>query len=268
MLKLIKKIVKGNNHYTLIAFNLIILSATIYGLIFLSFDPWLFLLTMLTYFIMISFGISITYHRTLTHKSLVMHPILEKFGVLVASLAGTGSPIMWVLTHRQHHRYSDKERDPHPPGKVWKTFFGNYARVETTGIKDIAFNEFNRFLHRYYFAVVASWGLLLLGLFGFEVVFYVFILTTLFNITISNALNWFGHKASSISYRSYELRDQSQNNIVMAFLAFGEGWHNNHHRFPGSAKFSVKSTELDISYLIIKILSKIGLIHSVKIHGS
>lgn len=266
MIKALRNIIKGNNSNTLVAFNFTIIALAIYGFIVYGFSLPLFGLTLLTYFIMICFGISITYHRALTHKALVMHPIVEKFGVLVASLAGTGSPIMWVLTHRQHHRYSDKPGDPHPPNGVPRTFFGIYPRVETSGIRDVASKKFNRFLHRYYFAVVAGWGLLLFVLFGPVIFFYVFVLTTLFNVAISNALNWFGHKAGNFSYRNYNLRDQSQNNVIMATLAFGEGWHNNHHRFPGSAKFGVKRSEIDISYLVIKGLSALGLAHSIKIH--
>lgn len=262
-----KKILKGNNSKTLVAFNLIVIGLAIYGLTTYTFNLSLFSLTVLMYFLMISFGISITYHRSLTHKAVILHPFLEKIGVLLASLAGTGSPIMWVLTHRMHHRHADKELDPHPPTKVWKTFLGHYPRVDTQGIRDVANKKFNRFLHKYYFGIVGFYGLTILAAFGFEVFLYIFIYTTLFNIAISNALNWYGHKQGSLGYRNYDLKDTSSNNPAMALLAFGEGWHNNHHRFPGSAKFGVKRFEIDISYAIIKFLSWINLAHSVKIYG-
>lgn len=265
-MKLLKHIIKGNNSTTLLVFNIIIIGLAVGGLFVVPFNIQLALLTVLTYFLMISFGISITYHRALTHKALILHPIAEKLGVLIASLAGTGSPIMWVMTHRQHHRYADKPGDPHPPAGVLKTFFGHYPRVEVFGIRDVANKKFNRFLHRYYFAIVLLWGLFLLAAFGYQVFFYVFVLTTFFNISISNALNWFGHKKSSVGYRNYNLKDESQNNPIMAILAFGEGWHNNHHRYPGSAKFGVKKFEIDMSYILINILSGLGLANSVKTH--
>lgn len=264
MIQLIKNLIKGNSPKTLVSFNLTIIALAIYGFMNVGFSWPLFILTLVTYSIMICFGISITYHRALTHKALVMKPFLEKIGVFVASMAGTGSPIMWVMTHRMHHRYSDQDLDPHPPSKVWKTFFGNYSRVDTKGMRDIARNEFNRFLHKYYFAVVATYGLTILAVFGFEVFMYMFVYTTLANIAISNTLNWYGHKQGLIGYRNFNLKDTSSNNPIMAVLAFGEGWHNNHHRYPGSANFGVKPKEFDFSYRIILLLQKLNLVRSVR----
>jgi stearoyl-CoA desaturase (delta-9 desaturase) len=84
-------------------------------------------------------------------------------------------------------------------------------------------------------------------------------------IVISNTLNWYGHKQSSTGYRNYNLKDHSQNNIVMALLAFGEGWHNNHHRHPGSAKFGIRAAEIDISFVVIKLLEKLGLVNNIRL---
>jgi stearoyl-CoA desaturase (delta-9 desaturase) len=261
-----KHIIKGNNPNTLVAFNFAIIGLALYGLFTLQFNPLLLLITGLVYFLMICFGISITYHRSLTHRAVKLHPYLEKLGCLVASLAGTGSPIMWVLTHRMHHRHSDKEDDPHPPSKVWKTFLGNYPRVDTYGIKDVASSKFNRILHKYYFGIVLSYGLIIGLLFGVDAFFYIFVYTTFFNILISNSLNWFGHKQSTVSYRNFNLKDTSSNNPIMALLAFGEGWHNNHHRYPGSASFGVKKYEIDVSYAVIMLLSKLGLASAIRTH--
>lgn len=213
---------------------------------------------------MICLGISITYHRTLTHKSLIMNSKLQNFGAFIASMAGTGSPIMWVMTHRMHHRYSDQDLDPHPPSKVWKTFFGNYSKVDVRGMRDVARNPFFRFLHKYYFAVVATYAAAIYLVFGFEMFFYIFVYVTLANIAISNALNWFGHKQGRIGYRNFNLKDTSSNNPIMAALAFGEGWHNNHHRYPGSANFGVKKYEFDFSFLIIKLLERLKLVSNIR----
>jgi stearoyl-CoA desaturase (delta-9 desaturase) len=93
-----------------------------------------------------------------------------------------------------------------------------------------------------------------------------FIYVTLANIAISNALNWFGHSVGRVGYRNYDLRDSSANNPIMAALSFGEGWHNNHHRWPGSANFGVKKNEFDISYQVIKILEKLNIVRNVRTH--
>ena len=261
-----KNVIKGNSPKTLVAFNLIIIGLTVYGLLNISFSWALFLITVLTYSVMICFGISITYHRALTHRALAMHPLLERLGAFIAAMAGTGSPIMWVMTHRMHHRYSDKDKDPHPPSKVWKTFFGNYSRVETTGMKEMARNSFYKFLHKNYFAVVAGYALAIFLMFGVDVFFYMFVYVTLANIAISNSLNWFGHSVGRVGYRNYDLRDSSANNPIMAALSFGEGWHNNHHRWPGSANFGVKKNEFDISYQVIKVLEKLNIVRNVRTH--
>lgn len=262
-----KNIIKGNNPRTLVAFNFAIIGLAVYGLLTIPFSWALFLITVLTYSVMICLGISITYHRALTHRALIMHPVLERVGAFIAAMAGTGSPIMWVMTHRMHHRYSDKELDPHPPSKVWKTFFGNYSRVETVGMKEMVRNSFYKFIHKNYFAVVAGYALAIFVLFGVDVFFYMFVYVTLANIAISNALNWFGHSVGRVGYRNYNLKDSSANNPVMAALSFGEGWHNNHHRWPGSANFGVKKHELDISYQVIKFLEKLNIVRNVRTHG-
>jgi fatty-acid desaturase len=266
MTRWLKNSIKGNNPKTLVAFNFSIIGLAVYGALTTPFSA-LIAVTAFMYFIMICLGVSITYHRSLTHKAVELHPVLLKLTTFMASMAGTGSPIMWVMTHRMHHRFSDKPGDPHPPGAVWKTFLGAYPRVDTRGIRDVAHSSFNRLLHKWYFAIVAAYGATwMLG--GFEVFLYGFVYTTLANIAISNALNWFGHSTGRMAYRNYQLSDTSANNPMMATLAFGEGWHNNHHRFPGSAKFGVKRWEVDISYAVIVLLSKLGLATSVKTHNA
>lgn len=259
------KFFKGNNPTTLLIANIIV-----FTLVLLS--PWMVtytlggvLLSLFAYFCMICLGISVTFHRTLTHKALKMHPAVEAVFSTFGSLAGTGSPIMWVLTHRQHHRFSDKEGDPHPPKNVWKTFFGHYPRVSASGIRDIARNKYYIFLHRYYFLVLFGFFCTLTAAFGYKWAFFGFILPMFAGITASNVLNWFGHKKSMVSYRRYDLSDHSQNNAVCGILIFGEGWHNNHHRHPGSALFGLGKYEVDMSFMVIRLLSAFGLVSNVKV---
>lgn len=265
MKRLIKNALKGNNPKTLLMFNL-----TIFMLFGLA--PWTvtFLwsgiaLSIVLYFLYICLGVSITYHRSLTHKTLKLHPVLQHLFVTFACLAGTGSPIMWVMTHRQHHRFSDKLLDPHPPGTVWKTLFGAYPKVSTQGIKDIAEVPYFRFWHRYYFGILIVIGLTLLFI-HYSLFIYAFVIPIVMSVAASNLLNWYGHtKSKWISYRNYEeVQDHSQNNRIFGLAIFGEGWHNNHHKFPGSARFGLTAAELDIGYVVIFILEKLGLATNVK----
>ncbi len=262
MPKQLKKIIKGNNAITLLVFNLILFVVLIIGTFFATFSAaWIFV-SFFMYFLMICLGISVTYHRSLTHKAFVMPKWLERTFSTFACLAGTGSPIMWVMTHRQHHRYADKDGDPHPPSSVYKTLFGVYPRV-TGNIRDIVADKYYRIWHRNYFGLLALWASVL-GLISFNALFFIFVIPVAASIFISNALNWFGHIDSSVSYKNFRLNNDSQNNWIMALLAFGEGWHNNHHRYPGSARFGLRRFEIDISYIQIKILQFFGLATNVK----
>jgi len=258
-----KNIIKGNNPTTLLVFNLYMFMTLIGGLIIVPFSTgWMFV-SLLIYFLMICCGISITYHRSLTHKALIMPKWLERLFATFACMAGTGSPIMWVMTHRQHHRFSDKEGDPHPPASVYKTVFGVYPKV-SGHIRDIVEDKYYRIWHRNYFGILAAWSASVYFVFGFTALYFIVIIPVTASVFISNALNWFGHQESIISYRNYKLKDHSQNNWIMALLSFGEGWHNNHHRHPGSAKFGIKSKEIDISFVVIKILEAMRLARGIK----
>ena len=262
--KLLKKVIKGNNPTTLLVFNLYLFAVLVGGAAVAPFSAAWLSVSLFMYFLMICCGVSITYHRALTHKALIMPKWLERTFATFACMAGTGSPIMWVMTHRQHHRYADKEGDPHPPSAVYKTIFGVYPRVNGH-IRDIVADRYYRIWHRNYFGILAVYAALVYLVFGFAALYFIVVLPVVASVFISNALNWYGHKKSSAGYRNYDLRDQSQNNAVMALLAFGEGWHNNHHRHPGSAKFGIRAAEIDISFVVIKLLEKLGLVNNIRL---
>lgn len=263
-MKIIRSIIKGNNPSTLLVFNLALFT-------FVLASPWIIefslvglLASAAMYFCLICLGVSITYHRSLTHKAVKLHPWLEKLFVTFACLAGTGSPIMWVMTHRQHHRFSDKSGDPHPPMSVWKTFFGAYPRVSARGIRDVARTAYYAWWHRYYFAILGVVGAALATI-SVDVLFYLFALPIFMSIAASNLLNWYGHTKSISSYRNYnEVLDNSQNNPIFGILIFGEGWHNNHHKHPGSSRFGLGKYEFDLSFGVIKLLEILGLATGVK----
>lgn len=264
MPKKLKSVIKGNNPKTLLAFNIYLFVVLVMGFFVANFSLTWLAVSFVMYFLMICCGVSTTYHRALTHKAFVMPKWLERTFSTFACMAGTGSPIMWVMTHRQHHRYADKDGDPHPPGDVYKTLFGIYPRVNGH-IRDIVADKYYKIWHKNYFGILFLWAAFLYFVFGFNALYFIFVIPVVASVFVSNALNWYGHKQSAISYRNYNLNDHSQNNWVMAVLAFGEGWHNNHHRHPGSAKFGIDKKEVDISFMVIRLLEKLGLAKSVKL---
>lgn len=264
MINKIKEIIKGNNPTTLLAFNIFLFILVALSPLTVPFLWSGVAASLALYFCFICLGVSITYHRVLTHKSAKLHPVVQKVFATFACMAGTGSPIMWVMTHRQHHRYSDKDQDPHPPTSVWKTLFGAYPRVSAQGIKDIARDPYFRFWHRYYFGILGLLGLTL-AVISYTLFFYVFVIPVVMSILASNLLNWYGHTKSMISYRNFEeVPDKSQNNPFFGFAIFGEGWHNNHHKYPGSARFGLGKKEIDVSFIVITLLEKLGLATNIK----
>ena len=265
LVKRLHRLIKGNNPTVLLAFNAAIIAMMMLMPLAVKFGWGWLAGTVFVYFCNICLGVSLTYHRSLTHYALRMPKWLERTFVSFACASGTGSPIMWVMTHRQHHRFADKPGDPHPPGAVWKTFFGVYPSV-TGHIKDIARDPFYRFWHKNYFGLLMLWGAVLGLVGGVQAFYFLYLLPVFGSIVVSNALNWFGHEYSDISYRNYDLKDKSQNNWMMAVFAFGEGWHNNHHRYPTSAKFGVRWFELDISYAVARLLQSVGLATNVRTH--
>lgn len=258
-----KNIIKGNNHATLLAFNLAVFAGVLTSPLWVSYSPAWLAVTLLAYFCMICLGVSVTYHRALTHRAVKFNKGVEMLFATFASLSGTGSPIMWVLTHRQHHRFADKDGDPHPPETVWKTFLGVYPRVSSHGIRDIIRNRYYAFLHRYYFAVVGG-AIAATAIISVQLSFFALILPIFISILVSNVLNWYGHTKGLLGYRNYELSDKSHNNPILGFLIFGEGWHNNHHRHPGSAKFGLAKGEFDLSFEVIRLLQRLKLASSVR----
>lgn len=263
MMNFLKHFVRGQNSVAFQATTIAVMLLTLTSGFFITFSWGMATLTAFMYVMTIGVGVSVTYHRYLTHHSFKMHPVLSYIGRFFAAMSGTGSPIMWVLTHRMHHVNSDKEFDPHPPKKILHTLFGKYTKVDTNSMSTLVRDPFNKFLHQYYFAILSMYGVFW-ALFGIEFFYYGFVFPIFVAVIASNLLNVLGHSVDLLGYRSYNTSDKSSNNIIMGFIGFGEGWHNNHHRFPGSANFGLKKFELDLGYIFIKIWKPFGLVTNIK----
>lgn len=268
LIKIFKKIINGNNAYTLFLFNFLTFSTLICGLFFIEWSWNLFAVSFFMYWLTVACGISMCYHRLLTHKSYKIPKWLERTLATFGAISGTGGPIQWVMTHRDHHRYADKEGDPHPPVNIPQTVFGFYPRVSDYVNKKLASDSYYKIWHKYYFLLLFTYALLIFLIFDFQIFYFAYIIPVAGAILISNSQNYWGHVPSKImsflSYRSYDIGDKSQNNSMMAFLGFGEGYHNNHHRYPGSARFGIEKYEIDVSYLQIKFLELIGIATDIR----
>jgi fatty-acid desaturase len=212
------------------------------------------------YFMYGCLGIVVTFHRGLTHKSYTTSRLLTKIFSVLGCFAGTGSPLAWIAIHINHHLNSDKLEDPHSPlhkgVKIFTLDYANTNRVNTKWrMRESVTDKFQQSLHRYYFAILAAYSIVLFLIGGFWLMIFLHWAPALITGVMSNVVNYIGHSPSCIgSYKRYTLNDQSTNNWVWAIPSWGESWHNNHHRHPRNYSCGEKWWEIDISGLIIKVI--------------
>jgi fatty-acid desaturase len=217
---------------------------------------WLF--AVMVYFLTSCLGMAVGVHRGICHRAFTMNQTLERLFSVFASIGMTGSPLGWVGSHRTHHAHADTDRDPHAPlYHGWKLLWtGPEPEVEAWRVRDILRDPFQRELHRFYLLVVGMWALLLFLIDPLAVVFG-FVIPASLQITTTNLSTILAH---GHGYRNYETRDDSTNNLLIAVLTWGEGWHNNHHARPRNWSMTKRWWEVDIAGLCIRGLTAIGLI--------
>lgn len=243
-------------------FLLIAIMGSIVGFYNYGIDMYTLGLSILGYFLYVCLGIVVTFHRKLTHNSYETYPIITKIGSFLGCLSNTGSPIVWTAIHIKHHLNSDKEGDPHSPWITgWKVFLLKYP-IDNKVIwrmRNIVSDPYQQFLHRYYNLILIAYSGILFLLGGWYLMIFLHWAPVVIAAIMSNIVNYSGHKESWWgSYRTYKLSDHSSNNWIWAIPSWGEGWHNNHHRYPKSYTTKQKWWELDISGLIIRTIKKNG----------
>ena len=253
-----KNLFNANKLKNLEILTIVMYIVTIISLPIISFSWSMLGLTLLMYFLIFGFGISLTFHRSLTHKALTLNPIIEMIGKFFASMGGTGSPISWTLIHRAHHKYSDTDKDPHSAKDVLKYVIGKYPTVSTRGIRKLAQSKFNKFIHRYYYLLILSYGVIWATL-GIEYFCYGFVYPMVLNMIAGHLVNWYTHSEYSLNYRLHDTMDTSQNNVLIGLITWGEGFHNTHHKYPRRSNFSMRWWEIDVTYAFIKLLIKLKL---------
>jgi len=223
-------------------------------------------------------GTTIGYHRLLSHRSFSCPKPVEYFWVLAGYLSFEGSPIWWASMHRAHHRYSDTELDPHSPRfGVANAHFGwlNSERYPEhidpkTQAKDLLKDPVYRFLeqdgvlpraHILGFGVGLAFRALIWLCFGWQAAL-ASLLAGVAVLQIPLMLNVVCH-LPKLGYKHYETSDDSVNVWWVAILAMGEGWHNNHHACPGSARSGLRPWEFDLSWLIIASMKALKLVRRV-----
>ena len=215
-------------------------------------------------------GITLCFHRLLTHRSFQVPKWFEYFLAVLGTLALQGGPITWVGIHRFHHLYSDTNEDPHSPKrgfwwshmewtlrKVGCTYSEQYKKL----ISDLTKDKVFIFLDDY----PILWTILL-GLFLYFWGGWAFVIWGIFvRLVLTWHCTWLVNSACHIwGYQTYITKDNSKNNWWVALLSFGEGWHHNHHKYPNSARHGLQWWELDMTYLTIKILKFLGIAKNLR----
>lgn len=209
----------------------------------------------IVYFITGCIGMSVTYHRLLTHNSFMTSKVFEYFGTMCATIGLTGSSITWTAAHRQHHASADRIKDPHSPAILgyfraqWLSMFSKINIYRSPIIRD----KGHQYFHKYYLHINLLYAIIVTTFFGMWGLLNLYLVPAAVLWNAGSLINTLCH-THWLGYRRYNVPDNSVNNPLLGLLMWGEGWHNNHHRFQSRPNIGEKWYEIDIGYYIIKLV--------------
>jgi sn-1 stearoyl-lipid 9-desaturase len=238
--------------------------------------PWMFSWTALgiavfLYWLTASVGICLTYHRLLTHRGFKVPKPLEYLFTLCGMLASEGGAITWVAMHRVHHTLSDREgRDLHTPKDgFWWSHMGwivskigtDQREMEARHAPELVADPVHRVLNRLHVYPNIFVGLALFAWGGWGYVVWGIFL----RLVVGLNATWFVNSAAhTFGYRTYDTPEGSTNCWWVGLIAWGEGWHNNHHAFQRSARHGHEWWEVDATWAMIRLLMALGLARDVQ----
>jgi stearoyl-CoA desaturase (delta-9 desaturase) len=253
-----------------------------------GFMGWLYVAMLVVGWLVTGLGITIGFHRLLTHRSFDTYRWVKMFWMMCGALSVEGSPLVWCAVHRRHHEASDQTGDPHSPhlhgSGLWNSLRGlwfaqtgwlftgywsspDLQRYVPDLLADKALVRVDKLYYLWVIASLAiptaigglatlSWRGALLGL----------VWGGLVRIFVTHHITWSINSICHVFGRQeYEAHDQSRNNLLCGLLGHGEGWHNNHHAFPTSARHGLAWWQLDTSWLIIRGMELVGLAWNVRL---
>ncbi len=247
---------------------------------------WLYLGLLVGGTLLTGLGVTVGFHRLFTHRSFQARRPVELSLAVLGSMAVEGTLIDWVATHRKHHQHSDEEHDPHSPHLHGASLMGSVRGFIHSHLGWL-FHRRPEDLDRYamdlrkdkalvrvsnLFVLWVAIGLILPAIIGGLItmswtgVLLGFLWGGLARIFCLHHITWSVNSVCHIwGAQPFNAGDESRNNPLFGILAFGEGWHNNHHAFPTSARHGLFWWQFDLSYLVIRGLSLVGLARNVKV---
>jgi stearoyl-CoA desaturase (Delta-9 desaturase) len=216
------------------------------------------------------------YHRYFSHRTFRTWRVVQFIFAVIGCSAVQRGPLWWAAHHRNHHVHSDDPEDLHSPRQYgfWWAHFGWFLtpkafKTNYKVIPDFAKYPELRFLDRFDLVVpvalallcfgfgeLVAWGDPDLGVTGLQILVWGFFISTFACYHVTYLVNSLAHVMGS---RRYETKDDSRNNLVVALLTFGEGWHNNHHHYPNSTRQGFYWWEIDLTYYGLYFMSLLGL---------
>lgn len=219
-----------------------------------------------------SLGVGLGWHRLLTHRGFKAPKWLEYTLSTLATMSMQDSPDKWVATHRIHHKFTETDQDPHStrPGfwwaqigwVVWGTAQDHDQKTLMRYVPDLLKDKGHALISRFYYVPIIVSAAVLFAIGGWTMVVW----GVFARVVVGWHTTWFVNSLSHIyGKRPHETNDDSTNNWFVALLTFGEGWHNNHHAFPTSARHGLKWYQFDMNWIAIRIFEKIGWAKQIKL---
>lgn len=237
------------------------------GVFFVKFSYAAVLVCFLSYAVR---GIAITafYHRFLSHRAFKTSRFMQFIFALLGATAAQGGPLWWSNHHRHHHQFADTPKDKHSPlndGFWWSHcgwfLLGDNYKTKTDNIKDLASFPELVILDKYDALIPVLYATALYMIGGWQYLIWGYFVATILIYHITFCVNSISHMFGK---RPFNTKDNSRNNWWLALLTFGEGWHNNHHFWPSSARQGFKIHQIDFSFYVLKLLEKCGLIWDLR----
>ncbi|MEM7001118.1 MAG: fatty acid desaturase [Pseudomonadota bacterium] len=251
-------------------------------LVFVTGVSWAALAVAFVMYVVRGMGVTAGFHRLLAHRSFKTNRVVQFLLAFAGSLAVQGGPLWWVAHHRAHHAETDTDEDIHSPVThgMWAAHMGWMMSDEAFNEKGTNSRDLHKFpeikaLQRHYvwlivgqiaalyllgWALQTAWPSLQTS--GAQMVVWGFFVSTVFTWHVTFMVNSVCHRWGGTPY---DTGDASTNNVFIGILAFGEGWHNNHHFYPNSARHGLRWWQLDVTWYLIKVMSWLGMASDLKL---
>ncbi len=218
------------------------------------------------------FAITAGYHRYFSHRSFKTSRAFQFVLGLLGTMSMQNGPLWWASWHRHHHKHSDTPRDAHSvrQGGFYHAHIGWFLHgggenPDLSNVRDLSRFAELRWLERYKWIPLVAYGVFCFAVAGAAGLFWGFFLSTIVLLHATALINSLAHVWGT---RRFDTPDDSRNNPLLALITLGEGWHNNHHHKMTSTRQGVAWWELDIAWLVLRVLGALGIVWGLRTHAS